>query len=221
MEPGSENGGPPIADGGVPPTTATPDKQADHQPGRKSSRKKSAQDEEESKGTGAVNPWFYSWVASKAGRGLLVGVVLGKLCENGLRVLSEYVVGLHGEGNDARSADHSQPKEDNLLNILAPWAESTTTNQHEASGQFLTVYGACQVLLICANLGGFFMLVKASVSASRKLHVGLLKALCAVKVAFFEETPAGRIVNRFSADFDMIDHQVGRIVNRGFRRTST
>ena len=42
-------------------------------------------------------------------------------------------------------------------------------------------------------------------SASRELHNGMLRNIMACPMSFFETTPVGRIVTRFSSDIDVVD----------------
>ncbi|XP_078381397.1 ATP-binding cassette sub-family C member 3-like [Oculina patagonica] len=94
---------------------------------------------------------------------------------------------------------------------LAHWSSSSTTEttatQHTRD---LGLYGglgfsqAVFVLLAC------FVQAFSSVKASDRLHHGLLTNVLHSPMAFFEATPLGRIVNRFSKDIDMIDDLVPR-----------
>jgi len=49
------------------------------------------------------------------------------------------------------------------------------------------------------------MLANRSVAASRVLHHGMLSAVLRAPLTFFETTPAGRILNRFSRDIETVD----------------
>ena len=49
------------------------------------------------------------------------------------------------------------------------------------------------------------MVVFGGVQASRALHLQLLRHVLASPLSFFDSTPVGRIVNRFSKDTDTID----------------
>ena len=47
------------------------------------------------------------------------------------------------------------------------------------------------------------------IGASRKLHLNLLERVLQLPMHFFDSTPVGRIINRFSKDIDTIDEDVG------------
>ena len=70
------------------------------------------------------------------------------------------------------------------------------------------------VLLIVA----LFLLVYAallanrSVAASRVLHHQMLSAVLRAPLTFFETTPAGRIVNRFSRDVETVDTLLPQLI---------
>ncbi|CAF3640789.1 unnamed protein product [Rotaria sordida] len=81
--------------------------------------------------------------------------------------------------------------------------ETISTNDTSSSSMSkihgLTVYsilGFCQ---------GTYMMFKTSLNASRKLFNRFLLNLFQLSLSFFEQTPIGRIINRFTNDFDIID----------------
>ena len=94
---------------------------------------------------------------------------------------------------------------------LAHWTshstEETSASEHTRD---LGIYGglgfsqAVFILLAC------FIQAFGSIRASKGLHHGLLNNVLHSPMAFFESTPLGRIVNRFSKDIDMIDDLVPR-----------
>lgn len=50
-----------------------------------------------------------------------------------------------------------------------------------------------------------FMLYMGNLRAGRLLHASILKNVVASPMRFFDETPHGRIINRFGRDIDVVD----------------
>ncbi|CAF3420107.1 unnamed protein product [Rotaria sp. Silwood1] len=78
---------------------------------------------------------------------------------------------------------------------------------------FFTIY----VGLAIAN--SFFTLIRAftfaygGIEAARKLHKSLLNSLLQCSISFFDTTPSGRILNRFSSDTWSVDDSLPFIMN--------
>lgn len=72
----------------------------------------------------------------------------------------------------------------------------------------LGVYGGLGGMQALCVLGQSFLLALAQVSASRVLHRDLLAAILRAPMSFFDTTPLGRLVNRFSKDIDTIDFNI-------------
>ncbi|KAI8092836.1 uncharacterized protein BX664DRAFT_357339 [Halteromyces radiatus] len=73
---------------------------------------------------------------------------------------------------------------------------------------YLGIYFAIgMVALLVASLR-LLILYTGSINASRRIHSQLLDRILRAKVRFFDTTPMGRIVNRFSSDLETIDQEV-------------
>jgi len=57
-------------------------------------------------------------------------------------------------------------------------------------------------------LGLALAIAFGSMVASRNLHSGLLSQVMRCPMSFFDTTPLGRIVNRFSKDIDIMDTNI-------------
>ena len=55
-------------------------------------------------------------------------------------------------------------------------------------------------------------MAKGSVNASKRLHKSLLERLMHFPMSFFDVTPIGRIINRFSKDIDTVDSVITQII---------
>lgn len=54
------------------------------------------------------------------------------------------------------------------------------------------------------------MLYVGNVLAGKRLHAGILTNIMAAPMSFFDTTPLGRIINRFSKDIDVLDTVIPR-----------
>ncbi|CAL1543597.1 unnamed protein product [Lymnaea stagnalis] len=72
-------------------------------------------------------------------------------------------------------------------------------------GIYLMIYAGFIPLLIIVTIVRSFSITKAALQASTNLHDVGFKKILQCPMSFFDVTPVGRIVNRFSADLDEID----------------
>jgi ABC-type multidrug transport system fused ATPase/permease subunit len=99
---------------------------------------------------------------------------------------------------------------------LAHWSTSNITDSSEQNN-YVGIYGALGV-----GQGFFLFLVTMTlahvcVNGATVLHEKLLGNIMRLPLAFFETTPLGRIVNRFSKDIDVIDTMIPRNLSSFFQ----
>ncbi|KAF9094962.1 hypothetical protein BGX23_001326 [Mortierella sp. AD031] len=76
---------------------------------------------------------------------------------------------------------------------------------------YLGVYILLSLFTMAFSIfGGYYITVYVSIRGSRNLHAQLLAKVSRAKVRFFDTTPIGRIINRFSSDISTIDESVNR-----------
>jgi ABC-type multidrug transport system fused ATPase/permease subunit len=78
---------------------------------------------------------------------------------------------------------------------------------------YITIFGilvAASGVLLCVR---DTVLAFAELKASSALHNKMLQSLFRAPVSFFDSTPQGRIINRFSADQDTLDVALPRNLN--------
>ena len=80
------------------------------------------------------------------------------------------------------------------------------------SGCYLGIYATLGFSQAVFILLGSFSLALAAVFASGTLHNGMLKTILRSPMSFFDTTPLGRILNRFSKDIYTIDETVPRSI---------
>ncbi|KAJ3173332.1 hypothetical protein HDU87_007706 [Geranomyces variabilis] len=93
---------------------------------------------------------------------------------------------------------------------LAAWSDSMTdANATHSSGFYLAVYAGIVATAALAVGGAYALLyVRQGIAGGRNLHAQMLKSVLAAPTQWFDETPVGRINNRFSGDIGTIDESL-------------
>ena len=94
-----------------------------------------------------------------------------------------------------------------LSRWLAFWSDRAELKEH-SSMWYLGIYTAIALALMFFNFVTVTTFALSSVVASRKIHDRMLSALLRAKMSFFDMTPLGRILNRFSKDQYVIDQKI-------------
>lgn len=102
---------------------------------------------------------------------------------------------------------------------LKYWSESNQRyNSNKNSWRFIAIYAVIGIVSVAFNnLRTIILLIYSSIRASRKLHDTMADAVMRSPMQFFETTPVGRILNRFSADIDTIDSSLQNIFSVFFK----
>eukprot|EP00434_Breviolum_minutum_P026643 symbB.v1.2.023547.t1/scaffold2160.1/size87486/2 len=101
-----------------------------------------------------------------------------------------------------------------ILNLLLPiwlaiWTAGVSgTIATHATSHYLSIYVILSVIVVitmtlrdlCGNIYGF--------RAARNLHAAMFESVLRAPMSFFQDTPQGRIINRFSKDMSEIDKDV-------------
>ncbi|KAG0648369.1 ATP-dependent bile acid permease [Hyphodiscus hymeniophilus] len=78
-------------------------------------------------------------------------------------------------------------------------------------GYYLAVYGCIGVACMLVALFRDFWLFFGSLTASWKIHQRLVESVTRAKFKFFDVTPLGQLMNRFSKDLEAVDQEVAPI----------
>ena len=80
---------------------------------------------------------------------------------------------------------------------------------HSEHSLVYNIHNCCENAVLAASVLGLALAVAfGSMLASRNLHTGLLSRVMRCPMSFFDTTPLGRIVNRFSKDIDIVDSNI-------------
>lgn len=105
---------------------------------------------------------------------------------------------------------------------LKHWSE---VNTEHGSNPNITKYLGIYFLLgmsysFCSLVQTCFMWIYCTIEGSTKLHNGMARSVLRAPMSFFETTPIGRILNRFSSDIYKIDEILGRVFGMFFNNST-
>ncbi|KAJ1670053.1 hypothetical protein GGF38_001794, partial [Coemansia sp. RSA 25] len=79
---------------------------------------------------------------------------------------------------------------------------------------YLLIYGAIGTLgAAMSSLQSYLLWTRCSIQASKKVHENMLRGVLRSPMSFFDVTPLGRILNRFSSDLRCCDEMLPRSVS--------
>ena len=90
----------------------------------------------------------------------------------------------------------------------------TLASLGEGVEYYLTIYAILGVAAMLATLIGSLVLYLGEIRAAQHIHSDLLHRVTQAKPRFFDVTPIGRIMNRFSKDMNTIDAGIVMAVNK-------
>lgn len=98
-----------------------------------------------------------------------------------------------------------------LLVSLAPlmqksWLSYFSTHQNQVNvGQAVLIYGALGVFALIISVMNNFFWLERGIKAGKRMHDEMLRSVLRAPVRFFDSTPVGRILQRFSRDVESVD----------------
>nr|KAF6365704.1 ATP binding cassette subfamily C member 1 [Pipistrellus kuhlii] len=96
---------------------------------------------------------------------------------------------------------------------LSLWTDDPIVNgTQEHTKVRLSVYGALGISQGIAVFGYSMALSIGGIFASRRLHLNLLHNVLSSPMSFFERTPSGNLVNRFSKEMDTVDSMIPQVI---------
>jgi ATP-binding cassette subfamily C (CFTR/MRP) protein 1 len=99
-----------------------------------------------------------------------------------------------------------------MTNLFLSYFTSDKYNQ--STSWYLGIYAALAVATAIFTLFSVLSLAKATIEAAKSLHDQSFLSLLQAPTSFFDTTPIGRIMNRFSKDQEIIDTQLGEMLRQ-------
>ncbi|KAF2143052.1 uncharacterized protein K452DRAFT_225934 [Aplosporella prunicola CBS 121167] len=88
---------------------------------------------------------------------------------------------------------------------------SASSHTEVNSGYYLGVYAALGVAFMIITLLREGVLFAGSLAASRRIHQRLVEKVMHAKFRFFDSTPLGQLMNRFSKDIESVDQEIAPV----------
>lgn len=88
---------------------------------------------------------------------------------------------------------------------LSEWTNDPQSSKPERRNMYLGVYGGLNGVQSIVMFMAYLVSMLAFISASKTLHADMLQRVLRAPMSFFDVTPIGRIINRFSHDIDTVD----------------
>lgn len=158
-------------------------------------------EEESATGTVAVIVYYRYWkaIGTVLAVAILLSVILMQFSRNATDLwLSVWV-----------SEDAS--REDNI--VLDIINRLFNLKLHATVYFYLTVYAIIGVANSIITICRAFLFAYGGVRAAKRIHVDLVNTIVKARVMFFDTTPLGRIINRFSGDTFTVDDSLPFILN--------
>ena len=145
----------------------------------------------ETRASGAVAAAVYAFYASAYGRAAFAALFCLWAAEQSARVLTNWWLS-RWTAAEAIASTGGPPVDRNLK---------------------LSVYFGLSAAFVCITGTRAASNLLSALRASFKIHTASLTAVARAPVSFFDATPAGRILNRFSKDLDDIDQLIPQSIN--------
>lgn len=160
----------------------------------------------------AMGPWWY-WVLAAllfVSQQILaiVDSVWIREWANAYQVRDRHVSKHHLHISKQHRTSRSSPWTLGMLS-LPPSDKRAGSREHEVNiGYYLGIFGLLGIVYITLTVLREAVLFYGSLRAARRFHARLLEAVTRARFKFFDSTPLGQIMNRFSKDLEAIDQEV-------------
>ncbi|KAJ1301639.1 hypothetical protein OPQ81_008884 [Rhizoctonia solani] len=152
--------------------------------------------EDEKKSTGSVKLDVYKTYLSAASYWLFFLLILFLLSDELSKLLQKFWIKYWSESYEVRGAS---------AHITSGWFEWNFPSASRDVVPYLLVYIGIQAWISFINIISQIPNIMSTLRASRLLYEKMLRSVMRSPSRFFDKTPSGRILNRFSKDIDTID----------------
>ena len=175
--------------------------------------------QDECQAVGSVNLKLYKFYFLSSGAvPLLLGYILSYIISTAAKLLNDFWLKHWTESSTLSEIILFQSNRMGIFSIPSRIFSTVMGISLEENLYFVKVYALLGLGIIVAENLQTVVFLLGSLFASVKLHDKLLKSILRSPLRFFEVTPIGRILNRFSKDIDTIDSFVMPSIRRFVQR---
>ncbi|KAM9468251.1 ATP-binding cassette sub-family C member 9 isoform 1-T3 [Clarias gariepinus] len=150
-------------------------------------------------------PWRVCWCYLSSGGFLLVFMMItSKLAKHSVMVAIDYWLAAWTSSSPNNNSDFINNLDANATNYTQEYRTRQSAEHQAYLPVFIILCGAGIVLCLITSLTVEFL----GLAAASNLHHNLLNKIIHAPVRFFDITPLGQILNRFSADTNIIDQHI-------------
>ena len=113
----------------------------------------------------------------------------------------------------SHTSNSSMPNTSHPLDTVLVSRYATSDPEGETVRYYLIVYGSIAIANSLFSFMRAFLFAFGGITAARSIHQKLLKSVMRGKIVFFDTTPVGQILNRFSSDLTTVDDSLPFILN--------
>ncbi|GAA30468.2 ATP-binding cassette subfamily C (CFTR/MRP) member 10, partial [Clonorchis sinensis] len=146
----------------------------------------------ESQAFGAIDSYVYWSYFRAVGAFLSIGVLLSLFLMQGMSSILTHLVKVF---------------------VQKIWTYFTPAKNYSSEGFYLSVYGGIVGGHVIATTFRAVLFALGGLAAAATIHEHALDTILQARVSYFDRTPQGRILNRFSADVGTIDDSLPFILN--------
>ncbi|XP_026551319.1 multidrug resistance-associated protein 7 isoform X1 [Pseudonaja textilis] len=178
------------------------------------------QEEEKKEGAVAFKVYRAYWLA--VGSCLALSILFSLLLMQASRNISDWwlsnwISSLPHTENNSISSLAALPSSSLLLfsheGLISPVLSSISSNSTLDVNFYLTVYGCIAGVNSVFTILRAFLFACGTIHAATVIHNRLLRRVMKATMTFFDTTPTGRILNRFSSDLYCVDDSLPFILN--------
>ena len=167
---------------------------------------------------GAVLRDIYAKYTNALGVGTVVTLVLMYMCAYAAQIGTNKWLAIwaeHDLEDEAEAPENMYTRHANTYNDGTTYFNDNNKTQMDAAtlSMYLGVYSALGVGYSLTMLAASIALAYGGIAASAALHHRMLHRVMRAPMEFFDTTPMGRIVNRFSQDVYTIDEMIPRTLS--------